>query len=180
MTMTMMYLETSSIVAVTGALQCVYDALGDTEAGLPNRFCPLVPGEIAWDECECGQLAGTIVDIYPSGNFPQAINDTPQSKCGPPLIVVSASLSLVRCVPVPDNNGKGPTCDKLFAAAVTLEIDRFTARRALRCCLKGMYTRLEIANFTVGNAVSVGPEGMCAGFTMPFLIGFTNEGCCDE
>jgi hypothetical protein len=178
--MSMMYLETSSIVAVTGALQCVYDALGDTVAGYPNRFCPLVPGEIAWDECDCGQLAGTINDIFPAGNFPAAANDTPQTKCGPPLIVVSATLSLVRCVPTVNNNGKPPECAKLLESAVTLEIDRFTARRALRCCLNGMYSRLEIANFSIGGASAVGPEGMCAGFIMPFFIGFTNDGCCDE
>jgi hypothetical protein len=175
----MAYLETSSIVAVTGALQCVYDALGDTAAGVPNRFCPLVPGEIAWDECDCGQLAGTINDVFPSGNFPAAANDTPQSKCGSPLIVVSASMSLVRCVPTANNSGKAPTCANLLAAAVTLEIDRFTARRALRCCLVAMYTRFEIANFSISAATSVGPEGACAGFVMPFSIAFTTEGCCE-
>jgi hypothetical protein len=175
----MAYLETSSIIAVTGALQCVYDALGDTAAGFPNRFCPLVPGEVAWDDCQCGQLAGTIIDVYYSTNFPAAANDTPQTKCGPPLVAVAASLSLTRCVPVPNNNGDAPSCDKLLEAAVTLEIDRFTARTALRCCLKTMYTQMQIANFTIGNSTVVGPEGMCAGFNMPFVIAFANEGCCD-
>lgn len=173
--MSMVYLETSSIVAVTGALQCVYDAIDPK----PNRFCPLVPGDIAWDECECGQLAGSITDTVTGNNFPAPAIDTPQTKCGPPLIIVSAIVSLVRCVPVPNDNGHPPKCDMLLAAAVQLERDRWTARNALRCCLQAMYTRMEIANFSIGSASSVGPEGMCAGFTMPFQFAFTNEGCCD-
>lgn len=173
--MSMVYLETSSVVVVTGGLQCVYDALDDK----PNRFCPLVPGDIAWDECECGQLAGSITDIAPGNNFPAPANDTAQTKCGPPLIIVSALLSLVRCVPTPNDNGKSPKCDALLSAAVRLERDRWIARRALRCCLQGMYDRMEIANFLISTASSVGPEGMCAGFVMPFTFAFTNDGCCD-
>jgi hypothetical protein len=173
--MTMVYLETSSIVAVTGALQCVYDALDPK----PNRFCPLVPGDIAWDECECGQLAGSITEDFPSNIFPTPANDSPQTKCGPPLMVVAATLSLVRCVPTPNDNGHPPKCDLLLEAAVQLERDRWAARRALSCCLKGMFARFEIANFLVGTTTTIGPEGMCAGFNLPFFIGFTNEGCCD-
>ena len=171
------YTPDNVIMVVTGTGQCVYDALVDSPGGQPNRSCLLVPGQIAWDECECGQLAQSIGDDFPSTTFPLPAVDQRQQPCGPPLITVQVTLSLTRCVPVPGDNGKPPKCDKLRDAAVTLMWDRWLTRRAVTCCLRESQRANLITNFAVGSTSIVGPEGACAGFEMIYTLGFGGI-CC--
>jgi hypothetical protein len=175
--MSFIYTVDSLIITVTGAGQCVYDALDGTIGGQPQRYCPLTPGTIAWDDCHCGQLTQTIMDVGPSNTFPVIANDTKIRACGPPFIVARVNMSLTRCVPLPNDRGHPPSCTALQNAAIVLETDRYTMRTALICCLQDKYDTYQITDFAVNVAATVGPEGACAGVDLVYMIGMTNP-CC--
>lgn len=165
------------VIVVTGAAQAVRDEIVELGCGDVNRFCPLVPGAIAWDECDCGQLAQTITQIFPSNVFPTPATDTRQTACGPQLSVVNVTLSLTRCVPIVDDNGSPPSCDALLASAVILECDRQAVRTAVACHLLALRDTYQIHDFSIGPAVSVGPEGACAGVELTYQFAVSNL-CC--
>lgn len=169
-----------SIAVVTGVAECVVAALENTPGGVPNRVCPVVPGAIAWDNCECGQLAQTITSVAPTRAFPTPSSELPDEKCGSPMVVVSVTLSLTRCVTGVDDRGNSPRCASLFEEAVILEADRAAVRRAVRCCLANIYAEMppRIFAYTVGAVNSVGPEGGCAGIEMTYQFGIAND-CCE-
>lgn len=174
-------LMTLAFTIVTGVGECVREELAETEAGVPDRFCLIVPGEIAWDECECGQFAQSITTEVPSENFPFPSTDRRTTACGPQFLVVTVVASLTRCVPTFDRNNRAPSCDSLFAAALRLEEDRGALRRGVTCCLRAMrntYTSpIRITDFTVGAATSVGPNGTCAGVELTYQFAVSNV-CC--
>lgn len=169
-------LDIASII-VTGAGQAVVDDLVDN--GYPvDRNCLLVPGAIAWDNCDCGQLAQTITTVTPSSNFPNAAADNAEMPCGPNQVIVNVTLSLVRCVTGPSDNGDPPRCVDLLGDALQIERDRFLTRRALRCYLKSLFDTYLITGFTLPASTTVGPEGMCAGIQQTYSFGLANAGCC--
>lgn len=157
-------------------LACAADVVTDV-----NRIC-VVPGEIAWDECECGQLVISEVDTFPSSDFPlDEVNRT--AECGEPWHVVQYTLSLTKCVPVPDSNGNAPTCAQLAAAAAILSQDKRSVRRAVFCCLQALYDEMDSNNpqieaFQLGHSVTIGPEGQCAGHELTIWVGWTNDCGC--
>lgn len=174
----MRYEELTLAVIVTGTGAAVASAL--TTAGRPvDRECVLVPGEVAWDACDCGQLAQTITSVYPSSSFPTSAADSRQTACGPNITVATVTLSLARCVPsVPPGGAAGPpTCAQLLDAAVTLERDRWLVRRTVACHLRSLRTTNVIFDFAVGAAVTVGPTGGCVGLTLGYSIGVGGV-CC--
>jgi hypothetical protein len=173
----LVYFNDKVVSVVTGVAQCVYDALAEAPLGQPQRFCAMVPGEIAWDLCECGQLALSVTQVYPADNFGTPAAGARTTACGPKLTMISVNLTLVRCVPIPTDNGKPPTCDKLLTAAMNLEADRYLTRQAVSCCLKTLRDTYEIIDFSVDAATTVGPQGECAGFDMPFSFGLSSA-CC--
>lgn len=170
-------LMTAAFIIVTGVGECVVSELADTEGGIPDRVCLVVPGSIAWDNCECGQFAQTITSVAPSAQFPSPATDTPQATCAAPLAVVSVTMSLTRCVPGVSDRGFAPTCHDLLIAARVLEDDRATLRRALNCCLRDKLDGYQILNYSIGAATSVGPDGGCAGVELSYQFALSNE-CC--
>lgn len=163
---------------VTGVGAAVRDALAETPNGIPERVCLLVPGDIADDECDCGQLALTIQRRYGSYTFPvEATTDEAAAGCPPPILVGVVTLRLVRCVPVPDDAGNPPSCEAQLAAAVGQDIDVATIRRALVCHLSALAEDERILHYTVGASVSSGPGGGCAGSDTTITIGVPNCGC---
>lgn len=152
--------------------------LTDFSCGAVDRFCRLVPGEIAWDQCDCGLFSQTITATYPSDTFPAPANDQPQTECGPLLIVYSVTAELVRCAPTVDDDGTAPTCDRLEDAARTLECDRQALRLGITCALNELRDTDRIIEFTVGAATTTGPQGGCVGVSLPYQIGVPNV-CCN-
>lgn len=146
-----------------------------------NRVC-VVPGAIAWDECQCGQLVISETDMFPSSSFPLDQIDSTDA-CGEPWHVVQYTLSLTKCVPVSDSNGHPPGCGSLAAAAAILSQDKRSVRRAVFCCLQALYEEMDsnepqIEAFQLGHSVTVGPEGMCAGHELTIWVGWTNDCGC--
>lgn len=161
---------------VTGVGMCIIDQLENTpeSGGVPDKMrrCLLVPGAIAWDACECGQLTLSIQRSYPSTTFPIDASDDTTRSCAPGTMGYDVLASITRCVPTLDSTGKPPTCDKLLAAALTMEGDAFALRRGVLCCLVGYKRDRRILDFRVGGVNRLGPEGACAGveLTFKFLV----------
>lgn len=171
------YSAFETLLIVTGAATAVREELVVAGCGDVNRFCPVVPGEVVWDTCDCGQLAQTITSVTPSNTFPAPALDARTTPCGPQQVVVSVTLSLTRCVPVLDDNGQAPSCDALGAAALCLEQDRVSVRHGVTCYLRDRRDAYEITDFVVGAATSVGPQGGCAGVELAYSFGLANV-CC--
>jgi hypothetical protein len=95
--------------------ECAHTWLTDqTTLGPPDRSFVHV-GDVAWDNCECGQLAVTIQEMYPSQSFPMEAGlitaaaggvTVGNRACAAPLFVVGYLVSIVRCVPSGD--GRSP------------------------------------------------------------------------
>ena len=138
----------------------------------------IVPGEIVWDDCQCGQLVISENRRYTSNAFPlEDISNVPE--CGNGWLVVDFTLSLTRCVPV-GQNGNPPKPEQLQAAAERLMTDKALIRAAVDCCLNTMYDDHEsdVAGFQVGAQETVGPQGGCAGSETQILVGFLNPCGC--
>src|SRR5262245_9767096 len=75
----------------------------------PPRTC-VVPGrELTWDDCDCGLLGVNIVTAYPSETFPfQLGGNGPSVSCGVPWLVVHYAVTILRCTPTTQDDGKPP------------------------------------------------------------------------
>lgn len=144
-----------------------------TEAGSNElgRIC-VVPGEIAQDECECGQLVGAIARWYLSESFPQEQSAASDriSPCEAPYIVARMLINLTRCAPQPIGEAVAPTCEALDTAAQTYIEDAHVVLNAVTCKLESMKSADDIIDFAVVEQVSVGPEGQCVGSELVVLV----------
>jgi hypothetical protein len=141
-----------------------------------SRSC-VVPGEVAWDDCQCGQLVISEVDRYPSSAFP--IDGVEHDDaCGEPWHVVQFLLSLTRCVPTVDDNGNAPSCEALSDAAHQLMKDKSDVRFAVYCYLNGKFDAGDVEAFSLGHQLTTGPQGLCAGHDLTIFVGWTNDCGC--
>lgn len=170
-------LVTLAFIIVTGIGTCTAEELADTEGGTPDRICLAVPGEIAWDNCECGQFAQTITSDAPSNVFPIQATEVEHNACGPPLLVFTVTSSITRCAPGMDNDRHPPSCAALLTAARVLEDDREALRKSVTCCLRALREAYRVTNFAVGATQSVGPQGGCVGVNITYQFGL-NYVCC--
>lgn len=173
-------LLTTFAPTVTGIGNAILLALADTPNGVPEGFraCLLVPGAIAADGCDCGQLALSITRIFPSTTFPtEATVDEASAGCGPPILAANITVSLFRCAPGPAEDFTPPSCDALLASAVTWDADVAAIRRALACHLAELAATDRILGYVIGDTSPVGPEGSCLGADTAITIGVNNCGC---
>src|SRR5262245_59827143 len=133
------------------------------------RNC-IVPGEIVWDACQCGQLVLAESRRYPSKSFPAEDASDDDNGCQP-WLVLDITISLVRCVPVIDEAGNPPACTDLQHAAQQLEKDMTDLRKAAECYLHTQYDSHAVAAFQLGAQTVVGPQGACAGHELALLVG---------
>lgn len=157
-------------------VNCAFDAVPNSNPW-PIRRKGVVPGEIAWDECECGQLAIQEVRRYPSIRFPDE-ETRPQDDCGESWLVHQFTLALTRCSPGTDDNGRPPAMEALASVAERMSLDMTLVRKAVFCCLDTHYNDSEILAYTVDEINVVGPSGLCVGFTLDFRIGYTGDCGC--
>lgn len=161
--------------------QCAAAALEETSSGAPDRVCLVVPGEIADDECECGQLAVTVPRLYPSSNFPApTIDDGRQAPCGIPYLGVDLSVSIMRCVPGPDSKGRPPGCPELEEAARVWHEDATAVRRGVGCCLQAMEAEGTIVAYVLGATDAAGPRGGCVGSLLRLTVALVHCLCPDH
>lgn len=162
---------------------CIVPYLEMTSKGLPERIC-VTSGEIAWDNCECGQLAVSMQNKNEANapNQPRASATAPGRRaCGPPLMQMNFLVSMTRCAPT-GTGGKPPTCDQLSDAARVAAEDAWAVMSGLSCCLyEAIRERLPngttlYEDFIIGQQDFVGPQGMCQGSQVPVAVVVRN-GC---
>lgn len=163
----------------TSILECVNERI-TVIGGLPEfeRVC-VVPGELAWDACDCGQLTIQNPTQFSSNIFPSPIPGGDQTQCGAPVLASTFTVTALRCSPGPDRSGHPPTCSQLQNAAELLYKDKYYMRAAVICCLSEMQQANVLEMYTVGAVNEVGPRGGCVGAEMSFTIGVI-AGCACE
>jgi len=154
-------------------LLCVSAELAGLDAGAPARSFVAPGAQIAWDDCECGQLTVHVLRAYPSDTFPILKQDGPFTRCAPKLTVAEFIVTILRCVAVQDDHGRAPTAAKLAANAVTDQLDRAAVRRGVICCLEPEDPRLR-RNFLMQEQLAVGSEGECMGSELHVFVGLPN------
>lgn len=162
---------------------CILPYLEMTTQGVPGRVC-IHTGDIAWDDCECGQLVISWVDDFESVNFPAPGDGSQNSgtlKCGAPLFVYQYTVSMLRCAPIGDGENP-PTCEEIGAAArITVE-DAWAVRTGLKCCMCAGVERdpatgiKRFERFWISPQTAVGPQGACQGTQLNVFIGVKNGG----
>lgn len=172
----------------TNIKECVLEWLAITSKGEPERAC-VISGELAWDECECGQLTVAIQNDFEasSANVPRASTETPGRRaCGPPLFTINFLVTMLRCAPTGTDTAP-PTCKELEDFAKMSTEDAWAVRAGVICCLDEAISR-KLPNgtklyhdFVVGTQTRVGPQGACGGSQLPVAVVIHN-GCypCDE
>lgn len=163
--------------------ECVLERLEMTSKGLPERAC-VISGELAWDECECGQLTVAIANEYESNGTAaaRAAAENPgRRSCGPPLYVANYVVTMLRCAPTGTNTAP-PSCANLEAFARMSTEDAWAVRLGVICCLdEAISQRLPngtklYRDFVVGTQTRIGPQGACGGSQLPVAVTIDN-GC---
>ena len=169
----------TAAAVVTGVGVCIVNELQATpeSGGVPPkmRLVYMTPGNVAWDGCECGQLAQSIQQDYITTTFPIDASQLPRQGIGCNLgpLAYQVLVSLTRCVPgMTGTVGSAlpPTPAKLIEAALIMEGDAWAVRKAVECCLVTMKRERpqRIFDFRVGPVTRVGPEGGCAGVELTY------------
>lgn len=175
----MVYGPTTMFDIATTILDCVNDRI-TVVGGLPEfgRAC-VIPGELAWDGCDCGVLAINNTTQFSTNIFPTPIPGGDQAQCGAPLYASTFTITVLRCAPGLDRSGHPPRCSALQDTAELMYKDKFYARAAVICCLGELYKTHVIEQFSTGNITEVGPRGGCVGFEFPFTVGVVNGCSCE-
>lgn len=138
--------------------QAVYAGLTEK----PTRHS-VVPGAIAWDECDCGLLAVSVGQIYVTEVFPEPLARRVGNACDAPWEAAEVIIQVIRCVPTVDDVGNAPTTAALNASAQEVLRDAYEMLRAVSVKLCQMNEARDIADFILRPLNPQGPSGMCGG-----------------
>jgi hypothetical protein len=122
----------------------------------------VVPGAIAWDECDCGLLAVSVAQVFLTETFPDQLARRVGNACDAPWEVAEIVIQVIRCVPGPDGMTP-PTTAQLDASAQELLRDAYEMLRAVSVKLCEMNKAREISDFMLRPLAAQGPTGVCGG-----------------
>jgi hypothetical protein len=146
------------------------DAVHTGLTSKPGRV-GMVPGEIAWDACDCGgMLAVTLSRAYLADVFPEEA-ETVNGACSAPYEVGQFTVSVVRCAPQPEGAEAAPPADELDAAAGLLLQDTTEMMDSVAALMCRLQDEDEIMDYLVGAVEPVGPEGGCVGVSLTVRAG---------
>lgn len=156
----------SAFYTIASRLVTALDAaLVGSISGRPERAC-VVPGEIAWDECDCGMLAVSPRRWFLSSSFPEAAEDSGAARIGPcshAWIVGELDVEIVRCAPSPTGTALSVPCAQLDAAAQQLVSDAYFVLNGTIELLCAMKEDNEIVDYVLADQETIGPTGGCVG-----------------
>lgn len=147
-------------------------ALTDVGSGSVERAC-VVPGQFAWDGCECGTLGITMTrfflsDDFPTGAFGQGtIRSTP---CNLPWIVGVLGVIVLRCAPQPVGQAVAPSCESLAGSAFNYARDAYAVMSETVATLCDLVQTDRIVDYIIGDQEQRGPEGSCVGTELTVSI----------
>lgn len=144
--------------------QAAYAELTDK----PDRH-GVVPGAIAWDACDCGMLAVSIAQVYPSETFP-APQTAPLGACQAPYEVAELVVQIIRCAPNPEGQQLWPSMPALDGSAQLVAQDAYETLRAVSLELCGMSEQRDISDYLIRTQVAQGPSGCCVGTELRALV----------
>src|SRR5215207_4915647 len=160
-------------------LDCVGAKLADTTEGAPPRLYVAAGAQIAWDDCECGQLTVHMARSYPSDVFPLLKQSGPFRRCEASMTVTEYVITILRCAPGSDQHGRPPPAAAMTQAARVDHEDRRAVRAGVACCFEDDDPAL--AQFRlVQDQLAVGEEGQCVGSELHVFMGFPNCAPCVE
>lgn len=136
---------------------------------LPDRSS-VVPGAIAWDECDCGLLAVSVARVYLSDSFPTPLTSKAGTRCDAAWEVGEFVVQLIRCAPNPEGDALAPTTAALDASAQEVLADAYELLRAVSVQLCEMYGDRDIIDFFLSPLTAQGPSGGCVGSELRFLV----------
>ncbi|MBE4788399.1 hypothetical protein [Streptomyces caniscabiei] len=128
----------------------------------PDRHS-VVPGAIAWDECDCGLLAVSVARIFLTETFPDELSRRIGNACDAPYEVGEVVIQVVRCAPNPDDPLTAPTTAELDASAREVLRDAYEMLKGTSVKLCEMNRDREIADFMLRPLTAQGPTGGCVG-----------------
>lgn len=178
-------------------LGCVCAALDDVAAVNPQLAgCPtcrtcVVPGTPAWDSCgECcggdgevgGQLSVSVARMWSSTHeaFPAEDRTVRDARgCRFPVTAVEYVVTLLRCAPIPDDQGNPPSCEELTESAQQLHADAVTVAQAVLCCVPQTSQVRNGRRFIMGQQRVLGPEGWCVGVEQRVTVELPGCDPCD-
>lgn len=129
----------------------------------------VVPGAIAWDACDCGMLAVSVAQVYPSEDFPfpQA---TRVGACDAPWEVGEIVIQIIRCAPNPEGQNLYPSVEAQDASAQEVRRDAYQVLLAASRELCEMNDARDISDFVVRPQPTQGPQGGCVGTELRVLV----------
>lgn len=122
----------------------------------------VVPGAIAWDECDCGLLAVSLAQIFLSDS-PADIVGRPFGNCDAVYEVGEFVIQVVRCAPNPLSLDEPPTVAALDASAQEVMRDAYEMLEGASVRLCEMNAARDISAFMMRPLTSQGPSGGCVG-----------------
>jgi hypothetical protein len=134
-------------------------------SGLSNPISRygVVPGAIAWDECDCGMLAVSVGPVYFSESFPSPQEEPVGSGCNAPYEVGTITVQVIRCAPQPQGQSLSPSTDALDATAQVVAADFHETLQAVSVALCALEDAGSIYDYLVDQMTPQGPEGGCVG-----------------
>jgi hypothetical protein len=123
----------------------------------------VVPGAIAWDECDCGLLAVSVARIFLTETFPDELSRRIGNACDAPWEVAEIVIQVVRCAPNPDDPMTAPTTAELDTSAREVLTDAYEMLLAASVTLCQMNQAREISDFMLRPLTAQGPTGGCVG-----------------
>lgn len=144
------------------------------ELGTPVGRAGVVPGLIAWDECDCGLLAVTWALLMASDAFPQE-KVYADGNCTAAWEVAEIAVQVIRCAPGPDSVGNPPSVASLADAARLMDTDATQMRRACNVLLCTMKDDGDIVDSMVNRITPQGPQGDCTGSELRVLVALPNS-----
>jgi hypothetical protein len=136
-------------------------AVHDELTTAPQRSS-VVPGAIAWDKCDCGLLAVSVVQVFLSETFPDPLARK-VGACDAPYEVGEVVIQVVRCAPNPDDPLTAPTTAELDASAQEVLRDAYEMLKAVSVKLCEMNDARDISDFMLRPLTAQGPSGGCVG-----------------
>lgn len=123
----------------------------------------VVPGAIAWDECDCGLLAVSVARIFLSETFPDELSRRIGNACDAPYEVGEFVIQVIRCVPGATDQTLAPTVAELDTSAQEVLRDAYEMLKGASVELCEMNRDREISDFMLRPLTAQGPTGGCVG-----------------
>lgn len=133
-------------------------------------------GEIAWDDCPCGQLAVTLVEIFPADTPPNPALSL-WARCPPRTLVAHYIAEILRCAHGTTGVQSPPTPAQLAADALGAVKDAWAVRQGIGCCLREQTTARNITDYVIGGQKMAGPAGGCVGSDLDVYVVLPLCGC---